>query len=167
MYIAFPGKSILLLERSAMCVYSQAAHAHTEKNESRKNSVAQNHSYSLPRPRPRPRRPWPAEELAAWPGDRETVLRFMYPIYVSAEPKTKKIAVIATHAYVQIHLCMLGCSIHNFGNCYTYTRKWKCHQFYAETRIKEHINSKVCQLFNQRNLLLCWICQNVLHTYIV
>ena len=42
------------------------------------------------------------------PGDRETVLGFMYPIYVSAELKTKKIAVIATLAYVQIHLCMLG-----------------------------------------------------------
>ena len=37
----------------------------------------------------------------ARPGDRETVLGFMYPIYVSAELKTKKIAVASLTSYVE------------------------------------------------------------------
>ena len=46
----------------------------------------------------------------ARPGDRETVLGFMYPIYVSAELKTKKIAVATLtyktkkYIYVQMYL---------------------------------------------------------------
>ena len=41
----------------------------------------------------------------ARPGDRETVLGFMYPIYVSAELKTKKIAVATLTYKKKIHIC--------------------------------------------------------------
>ena len=41
----------------------------------------------------------------ARPGDRETVLGFMYPIYVSAELKTKKIAVATLTYNKKIHIC--------------------------------------------------------------